>query len=58
MAFRDKAQRPDISALVAMAEELIATSQELTAHARNAVECSRRVRAEAQNRRAEDVMTG
>src|SRR4051812_36580490 len=42
MGCRDKAQRPDISALVAVAEELIATSHELTAHACNTVERSRR----------------
>ncbi len=51
MAFREKVQRPDIGALVAMVGELVATSHELKAHARNAIERSRRVRAQVHARR-------
>ncbi len=57
MAFRDNGQRPDMGALLAMAEELVATSHELNVHARNVVERSRLLRARVQAR-SNDVVTG
>jgi hypothetical protein len=51
MALRDKAHRPDVGAVVAMADELVATSHELMARSRDAVEHCRHVRAQVQARR-------
>jgi len=49
MGFRGNAKRPDIDVVAAVAEELVATSHELTSHSRNAVERSRRVRAQVKS---------